>query len=149
MSRTPTTLPARHGWCDSPNVTASFRSRRQCHPIPRPTLTAEQQDHIVTAEEHDVFGDGTVVIKSSPGHTPGHKSVREAPKTGCGAVGDLYHYPEERTLNRLPVTEFDEEQTRRSREALEAFLKQSGAQLWIQHDLVAHAKLRKAPGYYD
>ena len=50
-------------------------------------------------------------------------------------AGDLYHYPEERTLNRLPVAEFDQEQTRRSREALEVFLKRSGAQLWIQHDL--------------
>jgi len=106
---------------------------------------------IVTAEEHDVFGDGAVVIKSSPGHTPGHSVLYvKLEKTG-GVVlaGDLYHYPEERTLNRLPVAEFDQEQTRRSREALEVFLKRSGAKLWIQHDLVAHAKLRKAPDYYD
>ena len=50
---------------------------------------------------------------------------------------------------RLPVADFDQDQTRRSREALDVFLKTTGAQLWIQHDLVAHAKLKKAPDYYD
>jgi N-acyl homoserine lactone hydrolase len=106
---------------------------------------------IITTDEHDVFGDGTVVIKSSPGHTPGHQVlyVKLAKTGGVVLSGDLYHYPEERTLNRLPVAEFDQDQTRRSREALEVFLKRNGAQLWIQHDLVAHAKLEKAPEYYD
>jgi len=106
---------------------------------------------LITADEHDVFGDGAVVIKSSPGHTPGHQVLYvKLPRTG-GVVlaGDLYHYPEERTLNRLPTTEFNEQQTRRSREELEAFLKKTGAQLWIQHDLTAHATLRKSPEYYD
>jgi hypothetical protein len=63
--------------------------------------------------------------------------------------GDLYHYPQERTLNRLPTREFDVEQTAASRAALDAFLKRTGAQLWIQHDNVADAKLKKAPEFYD
>jgi N-acyl homoserine lactone hydrolase len=106
---------------------------------------------VLGERDHDVFGDGAVVIKRSAGHTPGHQVLYvRLPRTG-GVVlsGDLYHYPEERTLNRLPTTEFSEEGTRQSRIALEAFLKQSGAQLWIQHDLTAHAKLKKAPQYYD
>jgi hypothetical protein len=72
--------------------------------------------------------------------------------TNTGPVllsGDLYHYPEERTLNRVPTTEFNAAQTVASRAAVEAFLKQTGAQLWIQHDLTANAKLKKAPAYYD
>ena len=121
---------------------------------PQPSTYAYLQNSkttIVTTDEHDVFGDGTVVIRSSPGHTPGHQVlyVKLAKTGGVVLSGDLYHYPEERTLNRLPVTEFDQEQTRRSREALEVFLKRAGARLWIQHDLVAHAKLKKAPDYYD
>jgi hypothetical protein len=63
--------------------------------------------------------------------------------------GDLYHYPEERTLKRIPTFDADEKQTAASREALDVFLKQTGAQLWIQHDFNANAKLKKAPGYYD
>jgi N-acyl homoserine lactone hydrolase len=106
---------------------------------------------ILSGDEHDVFGDGTVVIKASIGHTPGHQVLYlKLAKTG-GVVlsGDLYHYPEERSLRRLPTTEFDEAQTQRSREVLESFLIQQGAQLWIQHDLAAHEKLRKAPRFYE
>jgi N-acyl homoserine lactone hydrolase len=105
----------------------------------------------ITTEDHDVFGDGTVVLKSSPGHTPGHQVLFvKLAKTGPVVVsGDLYHYPEERTLNRIPTFDADEKQTAASRAALDAFLKQSGAQLWIQHDFIANAKLKKAPDYYE
>jgi glyoxylase-like metal-dependent hydrolase (beta-lactamase superfamily II) len=105
----------------------------------------------ITTEDHDVFGDGTVVLKSAPGHTPGHQVLFvKLKKTGPVVVcGDLYHYPEERTLNRIPTFDADEKQTAASRAALDGFLKQSGAQLWIQHDFIANAKLKKAPGYYE
>ena len=98
-----------------------------------------------------MFGDGTVVIKSAVGHTPGHSVlyVKLATTGGVVLAGDLYHYPEERTLNRLPTADFDQAQTGRSREVLDGFLKQTGSHLWIQHDLVAHRKLKKAPAYYD
>jgi glyoxylase-like metal-dependent hydrolase (beta-lactamase superfamily II) len=106
---------------------------------------------IVTDDEHDVFGDGTVILKSAPGHTPGHQvlSVKLAQTGGVVLSGDLYHYPQERTLGRLPTAEFNEEQTRKARQAVEAFLTKTGAQLWIQHDFVADARLKKAPAYYE
>jgi len=63
--------------------------------------------------------------------------------------GDLYHYPEERKLDRVPTFDFNEEQTRASRVMIEAFLKKTGAQLWIQHDIIANAKLKKSPNFYD
>jgi glyoxylase-like metal-dependent hydrolase (beta-lactamase superfamily II) len=106
---------------------------------------------IVSNDEHDVFGDGTVILKAAPGHTPGHQVlyVKLAKTGGVLLSGDLYHYRQELTLDRLPTFEFDEAQTRVSRRAVEAFLQKTGAQLWIQHELQAHAKLRKAPAYYD
>jgi N-acyl homoserine lactone hydrolase len=106
---------------------------------------------LVTADEHDVFGDGRVVLKAAPGHTPGHQVLYvDLPRTG-GVVlsGDLYHYPEERTLNRMPVAESGPGGTGASRREVERFLERTGAELWIGHDLVAHRKLRKAPEYYD
>ena len=106
---------------------------------------------IVSADEHDVFGDGTVILRSAPGHTPGHQVLYvKLPKTG-GIVlsGDLYHYPQERTMNRLPTFEFNEEQTRAARKAVDDFLARTKSQLWIQHDFNAHATLKKAPGYYE
>ncbi len=55
-------------------------------------------------EDHDVFGDGTVVLKTTPGHTPGHQALFvKLAKTGpLLLAGDLYHYPEERTFKRFP-----------------------------------------------
>lgn len=100
---------------------------------------------------YDVFGDGTVVIKSTPGHTPGHNVLfLKLKKTGPIVLsGDLYHYPEERTLGRLPVADFNREQTAASRADLEIFLKKTGAQLWIEHDIIGNAKLKKAPDFYE
>jgi hypothetical protein len=63
--------------------------------------------------------------------------------------GDLYHYPEERTTGRTPTFEFDAEQSKASRARVEALLKTSGGTLWIEHDLLTHAALPKAPGYVD
>jgi glyoxylase-like metal-dependent hydrolase (beta-lactamase superfamily II) len=106
---------------------------------------------IITGDEHDVFGDGTVVIKSAPGHTPGHQVLLvRLPKTGPVLLsGDLYHYPEERALKRVPTFEVDQAQTAASRTAIDAFLARTRAQLWIQHDFTANAALRKAPAFYD
>ena len=102
-------------------------------------------------EDFDVFGDGTVVVKSSPGHTPGHQVVYvKLAKAGpILLAGDLYHYPEERTTGRIPTFEFNVEQSRAARAKIEAFLKQSGAQLWIEHDIATHAKLPKSPAYLE
>jgi N-acyl homoserine lactone hydrolase len=106
---------------------------------------------ILQSNEHDVFGDGTVVIKWAPGHTPGHQILYlKLSKTGPVVLsGDLYHYTQERTLDRVPTFEFNPEQTRATRVAIEAFLKKSSAQLWIQHDFTANANLKKAPDYYE
>jgi len=106
---------------------------------------------IVDKEEYDVFGDGTVILKSTPGHSPDHQVLfLKLPKTGPVVLsGDIYHYPEERKLNRVPTTEFNAAQTVASRAALDAFLKKNRAQLWIQHDYTANAKLKKAPAFYE
>ncbi|HEX6996795.1 MAG TPA: N-acyl homoserine lactonase family protein [Gammaproteobacteria bacterium] len=105
----------------------------------------------ITEDEYDVFGDGKVIMKFAPGHTEGHQILYvDLERTG-GVVlsGDLYHYPEERTLDRLPTFEVSEEQTAASRREIEEFLARKGATLWIQHDLTAHRLLKKAPEYYD
>ena len=105
----------------------------------------------IATDDYDVFGDGTVVVKATPGHSPGHQVLFvKLARTGPVVLsGDLYHYPEERSLKRVPTTEFNVQQTVASRAALESFLQQSKAQLWIEHDFTANAKLRKSPAFYD
>jgi N-acyl homoserine lactone hydrolase len=97
---------------------------------------ADAKTVLLNGEDHDVFGDGTVVLKSTPGHTPGHQSLfLKLANTGNVLLsGDLYHYPEEMTLKKVPTTDPDREQTAKSRERIEEFVKANHAQLWIQHD---------------
>ena len=106
---------------------------------------------ILKDDEYDVFGDGSVIVKSAPGHTQGHQVlyVKLAKTGGVVLSGDLYHYPAEKTLDRVPTFEFSQEQTRASRVAVDAFLKKTGAQLWIQHDFDGNAKLKKSPQFYE
>ena len=101
--------------------------------------------------EYDVFGDGTVVLKSTPGHTEGHQvlALRLAKTGNVVLSGDIYHYPEEVTTGRVPTIDVNKQQTIQSRKELDAYLKKNKAQLWIQHDLAAFEKLKKAPPYYE
>jgi glyoxylase-like metal-dependent hydrolase (beta-lactamase superfamily II) len=103
--------------------------------------------------DHDVFGDGTVVIVATPGHTPGHQSLLvNLRKTGPVVLsGDLYHYPAERTLKDFtPFAALgNAQQETASKAKIEALLKEKKATLWIQHDIIAYAQLKKSPAYYD
>jgi glyoxylase-like metal-dependent hydrolase (beta-lactamase superfamily II) len=106
---------------------------------------------VLDNEDLDVFGDGTVVVKSAPGHTPGHQVVfvKLAKRGPVVLAGDLYHYPEERATGRTPTFEFDRAQTLATRAKIDAFAKQTGAELWIEHDVPTHAKLPFAPAYIE
>jgi N-acyl homoserine lactone hydrolase len=106
---------------------------------------------ILNNENFDVFGDGTVVMMSTPGHTPGHQvlAVKLAHRGLVVLAGDLYHYPEERTTGRIPTFEFNAEQSKASRAKIEQFVKDNKAELWIEHDIATHAKLPRSPQYVD
>jgi glyoxylase-like metal-dependent hydrolase (beta-lactamase superfamily II) len=115
------------------------------------TELAKSKTILLKGEDHDVFGDGSVVIKFTPGHTPGHQSLfLKLAKTGPIVLsGDLYHYPEEITYKRIPSFDFDKDQTARSRAMIEEFVKKNHAQLWIQHDYTAGIKRKIAPEFYE
>jgi N-acyl homoserine lactone hydrolase len=106
---------------------------------------------ILDNEDYDVFGDGSVLVLSAPGHTPGHQVVAVKLENAGWVVlgGDLYHYSEERTTGRVPTFEFDPDQSRASRARIEAFIKDHDARLWIEHDKATHNALPKAPAYVD
>jgi len=106
---------------------------------------------ILTDKDFDVFGDGTVVIQYAPGHTPGHQILflRLKDSGPILIAGDLYHLPQEINMHRFPSFEFDKEQSAVSRAKVEAFVKQSGARLWIEHDLATFNLLKLAPAFYE
>jgi N-acyl homoserine lactone hydrolase len=106
---------------------------------------------LLDKDDYDVFRDGTVVLMPTPGHTAGHQVlILTLAKAGTiMLVGDLYHFPEERHTDKFPTWEYNVEQSRASRTKVEDFAKKNNAQVWIEHDVRNHEKLKKAPEYYE
>jgi glyoxylase-like metal-dependent hydrolase (beta-lactamase superfamily II) len=97
--------------------------------------------------DHDVFGDDSVVILSTPGHTPGHQSLLvRLPKRGAVVLsGDMVHFQENWTNRRVPARNFDREQSKRTMERIATFLAENNAQLWINHDKAQSDAIPHAP----
>ena len=86
--------------------------------------------------DKDVFGDGSVVIKAMPGHTPGHSSLLvRLPETGDVLLtGDLYHFEEQVTNRGVPAFNTNRADTLASFERFNATAKSLDAKVVIQHD---------------
>lgn len=97
--------------------------------------------------EYDVFADGSVIIFSTPGHTPGHTSLFvNLPDTGpLLLTGDLYHRRMSRALKRVPRFNSDETATLASMEHFEQRAADTGARIIIQHEPDDIADLPKSP----
>src|SRR5215470_14445148 len=63
--------------------------------------------------DHDVFGDGSAVLISTPGHTPGHQSLLvHLPKTGWLVLsGDAVHFKDNWDHRRVPGLNVDKDKT--------------------------------------
>ncbi len=101
--------------------------------------------------DYDVFGDSSVIIKSMPGHTPGHQVlyVDLAEHGPLLLTGDLYHLYENREHKRVPIFNFDVAQTLKSMDAFEAFAKEKNAKVYLQHQKEDFNKMPRAPKYLN
>jgi N-acyl homoserine lactone hydrolase len=101
--------------------------------------------------DHDVFGDGSVVILATPGHTPGHQSLLvRLPKRGPVILsGDMVHLQENWTARRVPAFNYDREQSAKSMEKVAAVIANTGAELWINHDKAQSDAIPKAPAFIE
>jgi N-acyl homoserine lactone hydrolase len=110
-------------------------------------------EHPVTKLEgdRDVFGDGSVTILSTPGHTPGHQSLLvKLPKTGAVVLsGDAVHFKDNWDKRRVPAGNSDKEQTLASMARIAKVMEQEHAVLWINHDKAQRATLKQSPDFYD
>ncbi len=99
----------------------------------------------------DVFGDGSVSILSTPGHTPGHQSLLvRLPKTGAILLsGDAVHFGDNWQNRRVPSMNIDKEQTLASMQKIADTLAKEKAQLWINHDKAQRDGLKMSPEFYD
>jgi glyoxylase-like metal-dependent hydrolase (beta-lactamase superfamily II) len=110
-------------------------------------------EHPVTKLEgdRDVFGDGSITIISTPGHTPGHQSLLvKLPKTGALVLsGDAVHFRSNWENRGVPSGNFNKEQTLASMQKIADLLAREHAQLWINHDKAQRDGLKMAPAFYE
>ncbi len=115
------------------------------------------KDHPATLiqEDLDVFGDGSVVIFYTPGHTPGHDSLLvHLPKTGWVILsGDAVHMQGNWDNRRIPyffrLSSEAKMQTLTSMQRIADLMSFYKAQLWILHDKAQTDRQRHAPEYYE
>jgi len=109
--------------------------------------------HPVTKLEgdRDVFGDGSVTILSTPGHTPGHQSLLvKLAHTGAVVLsGDAVHFKSNWDNRGVPANNFSKEQTLASMQKISDTLAKEKAQLWINHDKAQRDGLNISPEFYD
>jgi N-acyl homoserine lactone hydrolase len=89
-------------------------------------------DRVVLVDgDHDLLGDGSVELLATPGHTPGHQSVRVGERLIIG--GDVTHFASGLDDHRLPVFGDDLDAQLASAERLRA-LRDAGAEVRPGHD---------------
>ena len=126
-----------------PNATMIVQRREWEHGVD-PDLAAKRgfdrrdfdlgHKRILADGEYDVFGDGSVVCLPTPGHTPGHQSLRVRLKTGDVVLAaDSCYFCRTLRERRLPQFCFDRDQMHASLDRL-AQLEQQGARIFFGHD---------------
>jgi N-acyl homoserine lactone hydrolase len=86
---------------------------------------------VLVEGDHDLFGDGSIELLFTPGHTPGHQSVRVGERLVIGA--DVTHFAAGLDDHRLPIFGDDLEVQLASAERLRA-LRDAGAEVRPGHD---------------
>ena len=101
--------------------------------------------------DRDVFGDGSVTILSTPGHTPGHQSLLvKLPKTGAIVLsGDAVHFKSNWDNRGVPSGNTDKDKTVVSMQKIADVMAKEHAQLWINHDKAQRDTLKMSPEFYE
>jgi len=97
--------------------------------------------------DKDVFGDGSVIVLRTPGHTPGHSALLVRLKE-MGPVllsGDAAHFHENYESDGVPTFNFDRAQTIASIERMKQIVGNVKATVIIQHDMRDIGKLPAFP----
>ena len=99
--------------------------------------------------DKDVFGDGTVIVLRTPGHTPGHQSllVKLAQMGPVIITGDAVHFRENYDSDGVPWFNYDRAQTVASIERLKKMASNLKATVIIQHDARDIDKLPAFPAF--
>jgi N-acyl homoserine lactone hydrolase len=101
--------------------------------------------------DHDVFGDGSVRVLSTPGHTPGHQSLLVRLKETGPVIlsGDVAHFSENFDSRRVPKFNVDQGRSIASMDRVAEIAQNENATIWINHDWVQASQTTYSPKWYE
>jgi N-acyl homoserine lactone hydrolase len=99
----------------------------------------------------DVFGDGSVTLVSTPGHTPGSQSLLVHLKNSGFIIlsGDVVHLKENFEKNTVPSLNTDKAASIASMDKIRRMIGTYQAKLFINHDKAQSDTLKLLPAFYD
>ena len=96
--------------------------------------------------DHDVYGDGKVVVLNLPGHTPGHRGLLVRLASGPVLLsGDTYHFTEQVQRRGVPPFNTSRAETLASMDRFDRLGRNLRATVIIQHEPADVAKLPAFP----
>jgi glyoxylase-like metal-dependent hydrolase (beta-lactamase superfamily II) len=139
---------AEHSWINSPN--GPNNNVNQLMALARQLLGSPKNLQLIDGAA-DVFGDGSVTLVPTPGHTPGHQSLLVNLKNFGFIIlsGDVVHSEENFERNIVPSLNTNKQNSLASMEKIRQLIATYKATLFINHYKRQEDKLKLLPAFYD
>jgi N-acyl homoserine lactone hydrolase len=137
-----------YAWISSPD--GSNDTVNQLKALARQLLGSPKQLRLLDGDT-DVFGDGSVTLISTPGHTPGHQSLLVHLKNAGFVIlsGDVAHSEENFAKDIVPSLNTDKAASIASMDRVKRMIATYQAKLFINHDKAQSDVLKLLPAFYD
>jgi N-acyl homoserine lactone hydrolase len=139
---------AEYSWIQSPGGTND--NVNQLKALARNLLGKPKHLQLLDGDK-DLFGDGSVTLVSTPGHTPGSQSLLVHLKNSGFIIlsGDVVHLEENFENNVVPLLNTDKAVSIASMDKVKQMIATYHAQLFINHDKAQADTLKLLPAFYD
>jgi N-acyl homoserine lactone hydrolase len=139
---------AEYTWISSPDGTND--NVNQLMALARKLMGTPKQLQLLDGDT-DVFGDGSVTLIATPGHTPGHQSLLVHLKNSGFIIlsGDVVHSEDNFARNIVPSLNTDKAASIASMDRVRRMMATYHAKLFINHDKAQSDTLKLLPAFYD
>jgi N-acyl homoserine lactone hydrolase len=139
---------AEYAWISSPD--GSNDNVNQLKALARKLLGTPKHLRLLDGDT-DVFGDGSVTLVSTPGHTPGSQSLLVHLKHSGFIIlsGDVVHLEENFEKDTVPSLNTDKAASIASMERIKRMIAAYKAKFFINHDKTESDTLKLLPAFYD
>ncbi|WGD55151.1 N-acyl homoserine lactonase family protein [Bradyrhizobium sp. CB1650] len=137
-----------HSWIYSPD--GENENVNQLKALARKLMGTPKRLQLIDGDT-DLFGDGSVTLVSTPGHTPGSQSLLVHLKDSGFIIlsGDVVHLEDNFEKNIVPSLNTDKAASIASMDKIRRMMATYHAKLFINHDKAQSDTLKLLPAFYD